>query len=61
MSRASTGKMRDEQFDRVVFETLLEASMLIERSREHYNTVRPHPSLDYRPPAPETIAAAPLC
>ena len=27
--------------------------MLIERWRRHYNTVRPHGSLGYRPPAPE--------
>lgn len=29
--------------------------MLIERWRRHYNAVRPHSSLGYRPPAPETI------
>ncbi|HJN23864.1 MAG TPA: integrase core domain-containing protein, partial [Rhodospirillales bacterium] len=23
--------------------------------RRHYNTVRPHSSLGYRPPAPETV------
>ena len=27
--------------------------MLAERWRIHYNTVRPHSSLGYRPPAPE--------
>jgi transposase InsO family protein len=53
------GKLRDELLDREVFETLLEARVLIERWREHYNTVRPHSSLGYRPPAPETIAAGP--
>lgn len=53
------GKLRDELLDREVFETLLEARVLIERWREHYNTVRPHASLGYRPPAPETIAAGP--
>ncbi len=36
-----------------IFETLLEAKVLIERWREDYNTVRPHSSLNYRPPAPE--------
>ena len=35
------------------FDTLLEAKVLIERWRRHYNTVRPHGSLGYRPPAPE--------
>jgi len=29
------------------------ASVLIERWRAYYNTIRPHSSLDYRPPAPE--------
>lgn len=53
------GKLRDEPLDRKVFETLLESRMLIERWRKHYNTVRPHSSLGYRPPAPETIAARP--
>jgi hypothetical protein len=33
--------------------------VLIERWREHYNQVRPHSALGYRPPAPETIAAGP--
>ncbi|MEO0818670.1 MAG: integrase core domain-containing protein, partial [Pseudomonadota bacterium] len=28
--------------------------------RRHYNTKRPHSSLGYRPPAPETILPAAL-
>ena len=32
---------------------LLEAKVLIERWRVEYNTIRPHSSLGYRPPAPE--------
>jgi transposase InsO family protein len=32
-----------------------EAQILIEQWRIHYNTVRPHSSLGYRPPAPESI------
>ena len=32
---------------------LAEAKVLIEQWRVHYNTVRPHSALDYRPPAPE--------
>jgi len=51
------GEMRDELLDREVFETLLEARVLIEQWRKHYNTVRPHSSLGYRSPAPESIAA----
>jgi transposase InsO family protein len=49
------GKLRDELLDRELFDTLLEAKVLIERWRRHYNTVRPHSSLGYRPPAPEAI------
>jgi transposase InsO family protein len=47
------GKLRDELLDREVFDTLLEAKVLIERWRREYNGVRPHSSLGYRPPAPE--------
>jgi hypothetical protein len=50
------GKLRDELLDREIFYTLLEAKVLIERWREHYNRVRPHSAMDYRPPAPEAIA-----
>ena len=38
--------------------------MLIERWRRHYNTIRPHSSLGYRPPAPEAVLphlAGPAC
>ena len=47
------GKLRDELLARELFDTLLEAKVLIERWRKGYNTVRPHSSLGYRPPAPE--------
>ena len=47
------GKLRDELLNGEIFETLLEAKVLIERWRVEYNTVRPHSSLGYRPPAPE--------
>jgi transposase InsO family protein len=53
------GKLRDELLDREIFYSLTEAKVLIEMWRRHYNTVRPHSSLGYRPPAPETIAAGP--
>ncbi len=49
------GKLRDELLAREIFYTLLEAKVLIERWRHHYNTVRPHSALAYRPPAPETV------
>ena len=34
---------------------LREVQILTERWRQEYNTIRPHSSLGYRPPAPETI------
>jgi len=48
------GKLRDELLDREIFYTLAEAKVLIENWRREYNTIRPHSSLGYRPPAPET-------
>ena len=48
------GRLRDELLNGEIFETLLEAKVLIERWRVEYNTVRPHSSLGYRPPAPES-------
>jgi len=48
------GKLRDELLNREIFDTLLEAKVLTERWRRDYNTVRPHSSLGYRPPAPTT-------
>jgi putative transposase len=53
------GKLRDELLDRELFDTLKEARVLIERWRHHYNTIRPHSALNYKPPAPEAIAAGP--
>ncbi len=49
------GKLRDELLNREIFETLLEAQVLIERWRVEYNTIRPHSSLGYKPPAPEAF------
>ena len=54
------GKMRDELLNREIFTTLEEAKVLIEQWRREYNQVRPHSSLGYRPPAPETILTAAL-
>ena len=47
------GKMRDELLNREIFYTLKEAQVLIEGWRKEYNTIRPHSSLGYRPPAPQ--------
>lgn len=46
------GKLRDELLNGEIFYTLKEAQVLIEEWRQHYNHVRPHSSLGYRPPAP---------
>jgi putative transposase len=53
------GKMRDELLNVEIFYTLKEAQVLIEDWRRYYNTKRPHSSLNYRPPAPETIMVQP--
>jgi len=49
------GKFRDELLDREIFDTVFEAKVLAGRWKREYNTVRPHSSLQYRPPAPEAI------
>ena len=49
------GKLRDELLNREIFDTLLEAKILIKRWRYEYNHIRPHSSLGYRPPAPEAM------
>ena len=51
-------KLRDELLARELFYDLREAQILIEGWRCHYNTQRPHSSLGYRSPAPETILPA---
>ena len=50
------GKLRDELLNQEIFYTLKEARILIEQWRRHFNGVRRHSALGYRPPAPETIA-----
>jgi len=54
------GKLRDELLDGEFFTTILEAKVLVEQWRWHYNTVRSHSSLGYRPPAPEAHRRPPL-
>ena len=53
------GKMRDELLDREIFYSLKEAQILIEMWRNHYNMVRPHSSLGYKPPAPAAVVIQP--
>ena len=47
-------KLRDELLNGEIFYSLKEVQVLAERWRIHYNTIRPHSSLGYRSPAPET-------
>jgi putative transposase len=54
------GKLRDELLNGEIFYTLKEAAILIEQWRKHYNTVRPHSSLGYKPPAPEATLPRPV-
>jgi len=49
------GKFRDELLNGEIFYTLKEAKILIEQWRKLYNTIRPHSSLQYQPPAPQTV------
>jgi putative transposase len=53
------GTLREELLKREIFYTLTEAKVLIEQWRREYNTIRPHSSLGYRPPAPEAIRPDP--
>jgi transposase InsO family protein len=48
------GKLRDELLNGELFDTLWEVQVLLEQWRREYNAIRPHSSLGYRPPAPET-------
>ena len=48
-------RLRDELLDGEIFYSLREAQVVIESWRRHYNTVRPHSSRGYRPPAPEVV------
>jgi len=50
------GRLRDELLNRELFDTLWAVQVLVERWRQAYNRIRPHSSLGYRPPAPETVA-----
>jgi transposase InsO family protein len=53
------GTLREEVLNREIFYTVAEAKVLIEQWRREYNTIRPHSSLGYRPPAPEALRPDP--
>ena len=48
-------RLRDELLDGEVFFSLNEAKTVIEDWRRHYNAIRPHSALGWRPPASEAI------
>ena len=48
-------RMRDELLNGEIFFTLLEAKVIIGMWVKHYNTIRPHSSLGYKPPVPEAL------
>ena len=50
-------KMRDEFLNVTLFDTFKEAQVLTKMWVEEYNTIRPHSSLGYRPPAYQSVAA----
>jgi len=49
------GKLRDELLAIELFHSLLEAKVMAEDYRRHYNTYRPHSSLGYRTPNEFTL------
>jgi putative transposase len=51
-------RLRDELLDGEIFYSLKEAKIVIESWRRHYNILRPHGSLGYKPPAPEVFVPA---
>ena len=54
------GKLRDELLNGEIFYSLAQAAVLVEQWRREYNTIRPHSSLRYRPPAPEALRPDPF-
>ena len=48
-------RLRDELLNGEIFYSLREAQIVIKSWRRHYNAVRPHASLGYKPPAPEVF------
>src|ERR1700745_3013215 len=51
-------RLRDELLNGEIFYSLREAQIVIESWRRHYNTIRPHASLGFKPPAPEVVVPA---
>ena len=51
-------RLRDELLNGEIFYTLREAQIVIETWRRQYDTIRPHASIGYKPPAPEVFVPA---
>ena len=51
VNESFNGKFRDECLSLEWFRSRAEAKIVIENWRRHFNTVRPHSSLDYQTPA----------
>ena len=51
----SEQSFRDELLNGEIFYSLKEGQIVIEQWRKHYNTIRPHSALGYRPPAPQAM------
>lgn len=49
------GILRDELLNGEIFYTLKEAQIMVEQWKNHYNNIRPHSSLGYKPPAPKAL------
>ena len=55
------GRLRDELLNEEIFTTLKEAQFVIEAWRQHYNRLRPHSSLGYKPPGGCGMAGLTSC
>jgi transposase InsO family protein len=52
---SSNSRLRDELLDGEIFYTTREARIVVEDCRRHFNAVRPHGAIGWRPPAPEVV------
>ncbi len=50
-SESFNSRFRDELLDRELFVSLIEAKVVVEEYRQHYNRRRPHSALGYKTPA----------
>ena len=55
LQREFQWQAKDELLNGEIFYTLKEAQVIIDQWRRHYNHVRPHSSLGYRPLEPHVI------